>query len=42
MYCCCLCEQELQKVFAATMIGASLFVGGAAKAEIDYDGNIHF
>ena len=30
--------QDFQKVLAAGMIGASMFVGGAAKAEVDYDG----
>jgi photosystem II PsbU protein len=30
--------QEIQKGFAASMIGASLFFGQAARAEIDYDG----
>jgi photosystem II PsbU protein len=29
---------EVQKVAAAAAIGASLFLGGAAKAEVDYDG----
>jgi photosystem II PsbU protein len=29
---------DMQKVAAASMIGASLFFGGAARAEIDYDG----
>jgi photosystem II PsbU protein len=29
---------EMQKVAAAAAIGASLFIGQAAKAEIDYDG----
>ena len=31
-------KQEFQKVVAASMIGASLFLGGSARAEIDYDG----
>jgi len=30
--------QDFQKLIAAGMIGASMFVGGAAKAEVDYDG----
>lgn len=30
--------QEFQKAVAAGMIGASLLIGGAAKAEVDYDG----
>ena len=30
--------QDFQKLVAAGMIGASMFVGGAAKAEVDYDG----
>lgn len=32
------CLQDFQKMFAATMIGASLFAGQSARAEIDYDG----
>ena len=28
----------MQKLFAAGMVGASLFLGGAARAEVDYDG----
>lgn len=31
-------SSEFQKAAAASFIGASLFFGGAARAEIDYDG----
>jgi hypothetical protein len=30
--------QDFQKAFAATMIGASLFLGSSVKAEVDYQG----
>jgi photosystem II PsbU protein len=30
--------QDFQKAFAASVIGASLFLGGSARAEINYDG----
>lgn len=31
-------KSDVSKAFAASMIGASLFFGQAARAEIDYDG----
>lgn len=30
--------QDLQKAFAASLVGASLFIGGVARAEVDYEG----
>jgi len=31
-------KNDAQKVAAAAVIGATLFLGGSAKAEVDYDG----